>query len=254
MAFSLTQSGISEEMEKVKIVEGFKEEAVNETSDLVVLCGEDTYHLNSGKLSGKSMFFRMALDTPMLEKKERKIEIKVVDDQIFKKVIKFIYDDKLELELDGKTELSKMFDAADRFDIESLKTELGNQIEKHLDKENIIDIAHMAQIYHAKKLLNICIEFIIMEDIKIEMRDVAGNPGLAVAVMEQLKTNMAIMRDKLKKNEETLKTNEEECESLKTRILFYEDGEFDDNYDYEYGVRPREFLEEHGGYDGCGSD
>ena len=87
-------------------------------ADVIILCGEDTHHLHSRRLADKSSFFKTALDIPMVEKKENKIEIKEVDPKIFKKVINYMYEERLEF--DKETELSQILDAADHFDMEEL--------------------------------------------------------------------------------------------------------------------------------------
>ena len=43
------------------------------------MCGEETHHLHSWRLAHKSKFLKTALDIPMKEKQEKKIEVKEVD-------------------------------------------------------------------------------------------------------------------------------------------------------------------------------
>ena len=74
-------------MENVRIVEEDSEEKPEDCADVMVVCGEDTYHLHSRRLVHMSNFFKTALDIPMKEKEEKKIEVKEVDPAIFHCVV-----------------------------------------------------------------------------------------------------------------------------------------------------------------------
>ena len=195
----------------------------DETADITVLCGETTFKLHSELMSTKSNFFKAALDMPMKEKKEKRVEIKHVEIEIFQKVIEFIYEDNLEFEIES--ELAGLLDAADRFDIEEFKDKicenvsqiieeneiedkkvkfLANQLMKIVssNKEEeggqkskdttkdasqlyILEVAHLAKIFNAVKLLSVCAEFVVRMEIQIKLEDINENPKLVVKILEQ---------------------------------------------------------------------
>ena len=57
------------------------------SADLVVICGEDVHRLHSALLASKAGFFEAALNAPMVEREEGKINIRGVEPEIFKKVL-----------------------------------------------------------------------------------------------------------------------------------------------------------------------
>jgi len=175
-----------------------------ERADVTVVCGEDTYHLHSKRLAQKSKFFKTALDVPMKEKKEKKIEVKDVDPKIFGKVIHYMYHGTLQF--DKETHLENILDAAERFDMEELKDEIGKQIVEALDKENVFDMAVLAELYNANMLLSECIEYVVKENISIKEEDVKMFPNIYFRIIEKLrkhldkkKEDIEIMKEKLEK-------------------------------------------------------
>ena len=109
----------------------------DETADITVLCGETNFKLHSELMCKKSNFFKVALDIPMTEKKEKRVEIRDVEIEIFQKVIEFLYKDNLEFEIES--ELAGLLDAADRFDIEELKDQISGNVSKILEENEIED-------------------------------------------------------------------------------------------------------------------
>ena len=108
----------------------------DETADITVLCRETTFKLHSELMCSKSIFFKVALDIPMTEKKDKRVAIREVDIKIFQKVIEFFYEDNLEFEMES--ELAGLLEAADRFDMEQLRKMRkisGKPLAHHLRKE-----------------------------------------------------------------------------------------------------------------------
>ena len=158
------------ETENVRNLEKDFKEKEEACGDVIVVCGEDIHHLHSSTLAQKSNFFKTALDIPMKEKEEKKIEVKEVDPAIFHCVISYMYDGRLEF--DKETQIENILDAAERFDMEELKDEIGNQLKEDIDEDNVLDMAGLAQLYNANMLLRECIEYVINENVTIKIEDV----------------------------------------------------------------------------------
>ena len=212
-------------MENVRNVEeDFKEKEEN-CEDVIVVCGEDIHHLHSWRLVQKSNFFKTALDIPMKEKREKKIEVKEVDSAIFHCVITYIYHGTLEF--DKETQLENILDAADRFDMEELKHEIRNQLKEDIDKDNVLDMANLAQLYNANMLLCNCIEYVIKENVTLKIEDAKKYPNVFTEIIGKLNKDHDVMKNKLKEAEDNLEEKQKELQDLKKEI----DGqEYDEDY------------------------
>jgi len=207
----------SRKMENIPKLEEDLKEKDEERADVTVVCGEDTYHLHSKRLAQKSKFFKTALDIPMKEKQEKKIEVKDVDPEIFGKVVHYMYHETLQF--DKETHLENILDAAERFDMEELKDEIGKQMVEALDKENVFYMAGLAELYNANLLLSKCIGYVVKENISIKEEDVKKHPNVCIGIIEKLrkhldkkKEDIEIMKEKLEEAAEVLA--EEACETL----------------------------------------
>ena len=199
-------------MENVRIVEDDFNEKEEACGDVIVVCGEDIHHLHSWRLVQKSNFFKTALDIPMKEKQEKKIEVKEVDPDIFQIVINYMYHGRLEF--DKETQLENILDAADHFDMEELKDEIGNQLKEDIDKDNVLDMAALAELYHANMLLCKCIEYVIEENVTIKIEDVKKYPNVFIGIMDKQKKDLDVMKEKLKEAEDDLEKKQKELQDL----------------------------------------
>ena len=200
-------------MENVRIVEADFEEKPEDCADVTVVCGEETHHLHSRRLAHKSNFFKTALDIPMKEKEEKKIVVKEVDPTIFDCVIKYIYHGRLEF--DKETQLENILHAAYRFDMEQLKDEIGNQMKEDIGKENVLDMAGLADLYNANMLLGECVKYVLKENITIKVEDVMKYPNVVIGIIDEQKNCLDIMKDKLKEVEDDIEGIELEIDEIK---------------------------------------
>ena len=116
----------------------------------MVVCGKDTYFIPVDKLTAKSQFFARALEVPMLEKEERKVVIKDIEDGIFDKVVKYILDGAFQFNVER--EACKALKVADGLDMKELKEEVCKHIKDNLDLENVKAVASLAERFSAKQL------------------------------------------------------------------------------------------------------
>ena len=152
------------------------------TADVVVICGEDAHRLHSDLIASKAVFFKVALSTPMVERVESKIQIKGVEPEIFKKVVKFMYEH--DLEFDHEIELEDVLDAADRFDFDELKTEVNKIVKDTLGQDNMLAIAILAELFNATELLASCVKTMARLDVKLNAKYVKESPRVVLALLD----------------------------------------------------------------------
>ena len=137
----------------------------------------------------------------MVEKERKEISIKDVDPDIFEKVILFIYtkyDRNRMFNFDVMHQLEGMLDAAERFDMEDLKTEVKDVVEEFISekgdlntREFLVNTGTLAELYNAEELLDLAASEIVDNGSNLEKKEVANSPGLAVAVMAKFRIKMA---------------------------------------------------------------
>jgi len=173
----------------------------SEAPDVTVTCGPLTLPLHSFLLAADSKFFATMLDAPMVEKERKEISIKDVDPDIFEKVILFIYtkfDRNRTFNFDVVHQLEGMLDAAERFDMEDLKTEVKDVIEEFISEKGdlntrdfLVNTGTLAELYNAEELLDLAASERVDSGSNLEKKEVANSPGLAVAVMAKFRIKMA---------------------------------------------------------------
>ena len=149
---------------------------------VTVVCGGDTYHLHSDMLTAKSKFFATALDIAMVEKQMGRIIVKEVSPETFKKVVHFFHENKLEDEEEGM-DLGEMLEAADRFDMEGLKSEISERVKDSINISNLLTISKLAETFHAKQLLGDCTKFCMDNSVVLTKEEVAEHPELVLALL-----------------------------------------------------------------------
>ena len=175
----------------------------SEAPDVTVTCGPLTLSLHSFVLATHSKFFATMLDAPMVEKESRKVAVKNMEPEIFRKVLGFMYTKKLSL--DVVSQLEEMLEAADRFDMEELKERIHWEVwwwrirmlghrcrncepgckEKSDFRDNLVTTAILAERYNAEKLLNSSVEQMVRYNIRPEMEELTNSPKLEVAVIDE---------------------------------------------------------------------
>eukprot|EP00092_Neocalanus_flemingeri_P005865 GFUD01006313.1.p1 GENE.GFUD01006313.1~~GFUD01006313.1.p1 ORF type:complete len:280 (-),score=75.05 GFUD01006313.1:134-949(-) len=209
-------------------------EPEDETADLTVCCGEQTWLLHSDLMAKNSDFFKTAIDVPMKEKAENKIEIVDMEQDIFGKVVNFIYTQELNVEPET---VALLLEAAERFQIEELKENIGLKIEKSMmNKENVIEFARLAQLFNVKALKKSSLIFIRTKNVELKAKDIQAVPYLFIRLMsiqkKQLKMLMSAktaMEKEKNKEIASLKNNLSIAESSRNYDHFYNDYSDDDD-------------------------
>jgi len=154
------------------------------SADLLVTCEEQQWRVHSTILAMRSPFFKAAINANIVEKKEMKVEITnaeampVVDAEAMQQVINFMYGLPIE---DGNAPLSSLLEAAERFQMEDMKVDVGNIGRKVIALENALDIGKLAEIYNIERLLQESAEFIVKNDIEMKEQDLT--PKLTTKVL-----------------------------------------------------------------------
>ena len=167
---------------------------------VTVVCGEDIHFIPGNKLIDQSQFFARALAVPMVEKKERKVIIKDIESGVFAKVVKFLTEGLYQF--DVKTEAWEALEAADRFDIKELKKTVCIDMKGKMEIDNVKAVLSLAERSNAKQLFKAAFAFMHENGIKLEMEDVAKNPNLALAFVEESRLTLAAMKEELVKKDE----------------------------------------------------
>ena len=110
-------------------------------------------------LRGSSPVLAAMFEHDMTEKASGTIEIKDVEPKVFRPLLHYLYTgDAPEVDENGMTE--PLFIAADKYQIESLKSWCSSILSKTLSVENTIHFFVLAHLHSSKKLEEDCIEFI----------------------------------------------------------------------------------------------
>ena len=153
----------------------------------------------------------------MLVREQGKINIREVEPEIFKKVVKFMYEQ--DLEFDHEEELEGVLDAADRFDFGELKTKVNEMVKEVLDEDNVLAIADLAKLYNAKELLASCIEAVVRLEVKVEEEDVVRRPRVALALLEYWREEAGRKEVELAEKDEVLRNREEQMQNMREDIM-----------------------------------
>jgi len=201
-------------------------------SDMVtVVCGENTYFIPLNKLIDNSQFFAKALDVPMVEKKERKVVIKDLEEVIFEKVIKYITEGKFKFNME--TEAFEALEAADRLDMKKLKEEVCDRIKDNLDSENVKAVLSLAERFSTKQLFKAAFYFMQLRSIKLEKEDIVANPNLALAFMEECRVKLEALTEELTAKEQELTAREQELDVKDDLLKYYRMNALNDSFDYD---------------------
>ena len=171
-------------------------------ADLRVTCGPLTLHLHSAVLAAASDFFATMLAAPMVERESGQINVRDMDHQVFRNVVKFIY--RKELTFDVSSQLEGMLEAAERFQMEELKSLVGEAamatsccrgfLGCGQGCRNIVRIGVLAERFHQGELLELAADKIARLRMELEEEEVVGSPKLAAAVMERYEKQIEAMK------------------------------------------------------------
>jgi len=146
--------------EKMKLGKDLKECWMNdEFSDVQIKCDGVIFYCHRIILAKRSAHFRTMLEGKFKESQTRIIEIKEMDVDTLRAILKYIYSGELG---NMETNAMSLMEASDRFDMPELKQICENYlIGNYIKIENIIDTLLMADLHKAKMLKKAAMDMIV---------------------------------------------------------------------------------------------
>jgi len=204
-------------------------------ADVTVTCGPLTLHLHSAVLAAASNFFATMLAVPMVERESGKVNIRDMDHQVFRNVVRFIY--MKELSFDVSTQLEGMLDAAEKFQMKELKALVGEAAMTSSccqgfmgccqGCDNIVAIGALAERFGLKELLLMAANKIARLMIKLEEKMVVGSPSLAEAVMERYEKQMEATKKAMTGMDLEMKATDDIIERWKEQLRWAQENKKD---------------------------
>jgi len=172
-----------------------------ETADYTLSCRETTIKVHSQVLSARSPFFKAALATAMTEQKTMSMKFNDtgIAPEVLIDAVNFMYG--LDLSV-GLTNCAGLLDIAERFVMDDLKREASKHFAEglKLNKDNYLELSHMADRYNAKELLEKCAKYIMLEgkEDDIDWEEVSKLSNLMLESMKVAKKGGNFLEDDLK--------------------------------------------------------
>uniref|UniRef100_A0A8D8DN39 Speckle-type POZ protein B n=1 Tax=Culex pipiens TaxID=7175 RepID=A0A8D8DN39_CULPI len=130
-----------------------------EFSDVVLAVNGKEFLAHKAVLANRSSVFRAMLSHKMVESTENKVTITDIEPKVFEQLLHFIYTDSVS-DSDMATMAFDLLQAADKYDLETLKTRCEVALCGQISKETAVNTLVLADLYHAKKLKRAAINFI----------------------------------------------------------------------------------------------
>jgi hypothetical protein len=136
-------------------------EAILETktmTDFKILCKDQSFECHKLILCARSPYFKGMFGSDMKENQEGQMEIRDMEPETVKTMIKFIYSGKVEnLRFQGDqrpfgTQAIELLQAGDRFDLSGLKHLCEQFLISHLTINNVLDMLILADTHNALRL------------------------------------------------------------------------------------------------------
>lgn len=130
-----------------------------ELSDITFVIGNQEIPAHKQIVSARNDVFAKMLNCDMLEKKNSRVEIIDIEEDIFKLLLRYIYSGNLETK---DTEvLLKLLVAADKYSVKSLVSVCGYRLIDNLSVDNAIQIFITSDLVNVNFLKNTCMNFIM---------------------------------------------------------------------------------------------
>ncbi|XP_008207032.1 speckle-type POZ protein B-like [Nasonia vitripennis] len=148
-------------------------------SDVIFIVGGNTLYAHKCILSTRSAVFAAMFLHEMLERQENKVEVKDVDYDVFREMMRFMYTGKVN-RLDS-TMAYDLLIAADKYALDTLKNMTEKKLCDGLTDSSALEYLQLADRYGAKKLKERAVEFIIQHaDVIIKSEEFKALPNQLV--------------------------------------------------------------------------
>ena len=157
-------------------------------TDVQIQCGDKIFECHEFILSARSPVFKAMFQVEMKEKKTKKVVVKDIHPDVFEELLTFIYTGKCP-NVDNLTRA--LFGAADKYQVELLKTICIEKLCNRIDVKNCVDFLIIGDMYQADILKKISLDFIsknvgIICDLGGWKESLLGNPSLMADVLEAI--------------------------------------------------------------------
>jgi len=146
--------------ERLKISEDLKDVwHSDDFSDVHIMCDGEVFYCHRVILSKRSVYFRNMLKSDFTESRIKIIEMKEIDVETLKAILKFIYGgkiDKLDEHAVNLLEASQMLQLEDLKNVSEIYL-----LNNHMDLENVIDMLVLADTHSASDLKKGAMEIIV---------------------------------------------------------------------------------------------
>ena len=135
----------------------------NELSDIQIKCQDETFDAHQLILSARSPVLKRMLESDMAEKKRKVIEIKEINSDIVKEMLKYIYTGKCiinDVNVDPQT-VKQLFEAANMYQLDSLKAFCGDILISTLVPDNALSLLLLGDMYNAEELKKLAMAMVI---------------------------------------------------------------------------------------------
>ncbi|VAH22933.1 unnamed protein product [Triticum turgidum subsp. durum] len=134
-------------------------------ADVMFEVGPETFVAHRCVLASRSPVFMAQLFGPMKEgTMASAVQIQDMEQNVFKALLSFVYTDLMpEMEAEGAdvvTWLRHLLAAADRFDLQRLKSMCEERLSKHIDLSSVTATLGLAAQHHCHGLKEACLEFL----------------------------------------------------------------------------------------------
>lgn len=125
--------------------------------DIIIKVGDQKFDVHKFILTARSSVFDAMFSHDMKENKENEVTIPDVNPEVFKKVLKYMYTDKID---DLMSFAEELLEAADKYQLHGLKSMCECSLSKTLTPGNAMKILILADLHYAKRLEEVAINFI----------------------------------------------------------------------------------------------
>ncbi|CAG5102326.1 Similar to spopla: Speckle-type POZ protein-like A (Danio rerio) [Cotesia congregata] len=125
--------------------------------DVAIKVGDKEFCAHKMILIARSSVFEAMFSHDMKENKENEVTIPDIDPEVFKKVLDYIYTDRVD---DLISFAEKLLEAADKYQLQGLKDLCECSLSKTLTPGNAVKILILADRHYAKRLKEVAIDFI----------------------------------------------------------------------------------------------
>lgn len=130
----------------------------NKYGDVTILIGDQRFLAYKGILSAQSSVFAAMFEHEMQETIENHVTINDVDPDVFRELLRYIYTDQLTANLNGMA--FKLYAAADKYDISTLKSLCRDHLMDKLNWKNAVETLILADTHNDLEMKNQTLRFL----------------------------------------------------------------------------------------------